>query len=40
MSIYKQNIDPITLTEADADEFLRNMDITLYEDTMVIEGTE
>ena len=40
MSIYKQNIDPIALTESDADEFLRDMDITLYEDTMVIEGTE
>ena len=40
MSIYKQNIDPIALTEADADEFLRDMDITLYEDTIMIEGTE
>ena len=39
MSIYNIN-DPIALTEADADEFLRDMDITLYEDTMVIEGTE
>ena len=40
MSIYKQNIDPIALTESDADEFLRDMDITLYEDTIMIEGTE
>ena len=38
MSIYNIN-NPITLTESDADAFLRDKGITLYEDSIAIDGT-
>ena len=39
MSIYKQNIDPIALTEADADAFLESVGVELFEDSIAIDGT-
>ena len=39
MSIYKQNIDPIALTEVDADAFLESVGVELYKDSIAIDGT-
>ena len=40
MAIYKNTTPPpITLIESDADAFLRDIGVTLYEDTIMIDGT-
>ena len=39
MSIYKQNIDTIALTESDADAFLESVGVELFEDSIAINGT-